>query len=92
MTPVFVDTAYFIARLNTTDQWPGPVVAAREGLGEVSLMMTDEVLGEVLTAFSKKGQQGRKQGAEFVREVLESSAIIVIPQSRLVLPGRPCQL
>ena len=82
MTPVFVDTAYFIARLNTTDQWHGPVVAAREGLGEVSLMTTDEVLGEVLTEFSKKGQQGRKQGAKFVREVLESSAITVIPQSR----------
>ena len=57
MTAVFVDTSYFVAILNDSDQWHDLAVAARGRLpDDVSLVTTDEVLVEVLASFSKTGE------------------------------------
>ena len=83
MTPVFVDTAYFVASLDLKDQWSELAVAARGRLAEnVLLVTTDEVLSEVLASFSRTGRRGRELASEAVRQVLASGAMKVVPQSR----------
>ncbi len=82
MAAVFVDTAFFVASLVSRDQWRQLAMDARERLSDTPLLTTDEVLVEVLTAFSNMGIAGRRLAAELVREVLETSKVRVIPQSR----------
>lgn len=82
MAAVFVDTAFFVAILVSRDQWRQLAMDAREHLGDTPLLTTDEVLVEVLTSFSNTGETGRRLAAELVREVLDTSEIRVIPQSR----------
>lgn len=81
MTEVFVDTAYFVARTRRSDQWRQAADAAREQLGDVAMVTTDEVLAEFLTAMSKSGQDIRQRAVLTVREALNSRAIRVVPQS-----------
>ena len=82
MNRVFVDTAYFIDRLHRTDQWHEPAVAAYERLGgDTTLVTTDEMLGEVLTALSNGGASARRQAVALVRDLLDSSVVQVVPQS-----------
>ena len=82
MTEVFVDTAYLVALARRQDQWHSTAVAARTRLGEVSLVTTDEVLSEFLTAMSNAGPGLREDAAGTVREVLEAGAIKVVAQTR----------
>ena len=82
MAAVFVDTAFFVGILLSRDQWHKLAMDARERLGDMPLLTTDEVLTEVLTAFSNTGDTGGRLAAELVREVLHTSKIRVIPQSR----------
>ena len=82
MTAVFVDTAYFIARTRQNDQWRRAAETARAQLGDVSMVTTDEVLAEFLTAMSTSGEEVRRRAGLTVREALRSGAIKVVPQSR----------
>ena len=83
MTAVFVDASYFVGSLDLKDQWHELAVSARERLpDDASLVTTDEVLTEVLAAFSNRGQTGRELAAELVRRILDSGTMRVIPQSR----------
>lgn len=82
MTEVFVDAAYLIALARRGDQWHDSAVAARNRLGEVPLVTTDEVLTEFLTAMSNAGPGLREDAAGTVREILETGAIRVVAQTR----------
>ena len=81
MTDVFVDAAYWIALLRSDDQWHGSALAAREQLGKVTLVITEEVLTEVLTGLSRYGSELRTQAAGMVRDILESKEVRMIPQT-----------
>ena len=48
MKLVFADTLYWGAVLHPHDQYRAEVIRAREALGEISLVTTDEVLTELL--------------------------------------------
>ncbi|MCY3853324.1 MAG: PIN domain-containing protein [Gammaproteobacteria bacterium] len=91
MEKIFVDTVYWIAAINPKDQWAGVARVAKSQLGRQPLLVTtDEVLAEVLAAFSGKGKQlGREEGMRLrrttiaaVREIRSNSNIEVVPQSR----------
>ena len=82
MTAVFVDTSYLIALARPGDQWHDSAVTARGRLaGDVFLVTTQEVLVEFLTAMSNAGPESRKHAAGMVKDILESGAMKVIPQS-----------
>ncbi|MCY4528363.1 MAG: PIN domain-containing protein [Chloroflexi bacterium] len=81
MTEVFVDTAYLVALARRQDQWHNTAVAARNRLGGVPLVTTDEVLTEFLTAMSKAGPGLRQDAAGTIREVLEAGAMRVVAQT-----------
>ena len=85
MASVFVDAVYLVALARPGDQWRQAAVAARERLGDVSLVTTDEVLTEFLAALAAGGPFLRAQAANTVRSLLDSQTTRVIPQSRVSL-------
>ena len=81
MTDVFADAAYWIAILRSDDQWHRVALAARERLGAVTLVTTEDVLTEVLTGLSKYGSGLRTEAAGMVRDILGSPEVRVIHQT-----------
>ena len=82
MTTVFADTVYWIATVRPNDPCAASANRARELLGAVRLVTTDEVLIEFLTALAGAGQHTREQAAGMVRALLAHPGVEVIPQSR----------
>lgn len=83
MISVFADTVYWIAKARPDDQWRTTAIEARQRLGRVELVTTDEVLTEFLAALSNGGPQVRSAAVRTVRAILSGSNVRVIPQSRL---------
>ena len=82
MKYVFVDTSYWIAIINPKDQWHNAAKSAREKIGEMPLVTTDEVLTEFLNSFSERGDNFRTKSVEAVHEIMNDLNIKVIPQTR----------
>jgi len=82
MKLIFADTFYWVAVSNKRDEWHDRVQQAAEILKQAHLVTTDEVLVEVLTFFAAYGSRRRQKTVEIVREILGSSRVQVIPQSR----------
>ena len=82
MTPVFVDTVYWIATALPNDPWCAAAREARRRIGPVALVTTDEVLAEFLAALSRGGPRVRSAAARTVRAMLSGPTVRVIPQSR----------
>jgi len=68
VTLVFADTLYSGAALNPHDQYRAQVIRAREALGEIRLVTTDEVLTELLDGWAQRGAHLRKAAARAVTE------------------------
>jgi len=81
MKAVFADSNYWIAIVNTNDQWSEAAKAARSLLGDIFIVTTDEVLTEFLTALSSI-EHMRRQATKMVRIIMENPNIKVIPQTR----------
>jgi predicted nucleic acid-binding protein len=82
MTAVFADTFYWIALADFTDSAHQRALAITTEMATARIVTTDEVLTEYLTFFATAPEQFRRQAAESVERILESSVIRVIPQSR----------
>jgi predicted nucleic acid-binding protein len=79
---VFVDTSYWIARIDPRDQWH---VRAREigsSLADTRLLTTDAVLVELLNFFSAYGSEMRRAAALITRRILADPSLEVVAQSR----------
>ncbi|MBI3126537.1 MAG: PIN domain-containing protein [Candidatus Tectomicrobia bacterium] len=82
MKMVFADSFYWIARVHPRDQGHEAAKKAREDLGEVQIVTTDEVLVEFLNALSSKGEYLRRQAVKMVQTILKDPDVVVVPQSR----------
>ena len=82
MKLVFADALYWIAINRPNDHWQAAAQQARRDLGNVSLVTTDEVLIEFLTAMAKGNPRVRKGAVRMVRAILVDPDVRVIPQSR----------
>ena len=82
MRTVFADTNYWIASANPQDQWTEAAREAKDGLGDVLIVTTDEVLTEFLDSLSGGGPRVRRSAVEVAREILDDPDIRVIEQSR----------
>lgn len=82
MRLVFADTLYWGAALHPHDQYRVRVISAREALGEVHLVTTDEVLTELLDGLAQRGTHLREAAARAVRRILDDRRVTVHPQSR----------
>jgi hypothetical protein len=86
MRPSFADTLYWVALLHRNDQWHQAAVQASRRLAGCTVVMTDEILSEVLTAFCEAGPLLRQRAATLVRRLYHRPAVTVHPQSRAALP------
>ncbi len=87
MKRVFADTLYWVAITHRKDQWHQAAVAASRALGECHLVTTDDVLSEVLTAFSETRPLLRRRAATLVRKLHRKPTVTVFPQSRGIFPA-----
>ncbi len=82
MKLVFADTLYWIAINRLNDPWQAAARQARRDIGNVSLVTTDEVLIEFLTAMAKGNPRVRKGAVRMVRAIMVDPDVRVVPQSR----------
>ena len=81
MTSVFADASYWIAIFKKNDKWNNAAVTARRRLDETTLVTTDEVLTEFLSAMSKSGDVIRREAAGVVRDILDDPGVRVVHQT-----------
>ena len=81
MRLVFADTVYWISIIKPKDPWCEAAKSAREKLGAVRIVTTDEVLTEFLAALSKSGPNLRRTVVKMVRAILSDANVRVVPQS-----------
>lgn len=82
MKSVFVDAVYWIAIARPRDPWRASAEEAGRQLGEVQFVTSDEVLTELLTAFSRGGPRIRLAAARLVRNLMTESTVHIVPQNR----------
>jgi len=82
MRKVFADTLYWIAVTKPRDEWHDAALAAKNRLGDVILVTTDNVLIEVLAALGNQGSVLRDKAVQMVRGILKSPNVQVIAQGR----------
>jgi len=82
MKLVFVDSFYWIARLDPGQHWHGKAREIQPRLMGVRLLTTYEVLSEVLAFYSRKGPILRRAAAEWIESVLSDPNITVVPQTK----------
>ena len=77
MRTIFVDTSYWIARINPRDQWHHKAVALSSSLKDADLVTSDAVLTELLNYFSGYGTEMREAVALIVRYITDDTTITV---------------
>ena len=82
MRLVFADTLYRGAVLHPLDRYRAQVIRAREALGDIRLVATDEVSTELLDGLARRGTHLREAAARAVRRILNDRRVTVHPQSR----------
>jgi hypothetical protein len=80
MRQVFADSLYWIALSHPGDQWHAAALKASHALQRAEIVTTQEMLGELLTAF-RYNPQLRAIAARRVLQITADPRIIVIPQS-----------
>lgn len=82
MSRVFADACYWIALVNRDDELRSTVLAAQTHTKNAVVYTTDEVLGEVLNYFSKRGTEWRGLAASLVEGIRKDSRVVVDEQTR----------
>jgi predicted nucleic acid-binding protein len=82
MSTVFVDTLYWIALINSRDQWHQRAVSINGDLTDVRLITTDSVLTEVANFFAEYGEIMRRKVALAIRTVLNDEHVEVLSETR----------
>lgn len=82
MTALFADTFYWIALADSNDSSHRRALALTAERATSGIVTTDEVLTEYLTFFAAAPESTRREAAAVVEDLLTSSAVRVIPQSR----------
>ena len=87
MSRVFADACYWVALIHRDDELHGAAIAAQTRIKQAEVYTTDEVLGEVLNYFSKRGQYWREQAVRMIEGIRADHRVIVDQQSRASFDG-----
>ncbi len=82
MKTAFVDTQYFAAFFQKSDQWHKRAVELESQIDGYNFVTTDSVLTEVLNYFSAYGRYTRREIAALIADVLADENFQVIEQTR----------
>ena len=80
MRRVFADSLYWIAHSHQRDQWHAPALIASGLLQNALIVTTQEMLGELLTAF-RHDPRLRNIAARRVLQIMADPHTVVFPQS-----------
>lgn len=81
MRTVFVDTFYWIARINPRDQWHQKATELTPSIKDARLVTSEAVLIELLNYFSEYGPEMRRAAALIVSRIVDDPSISVLPYS-----------
>lgn len=81
MRCVFVDTVYWVAKLNPRDRFHAAAREAEQGLAGVKLITSEMVLVEVLAYFADQGKHLRSHAVRLCMNLRDRNNIEVIPQT-----------
>jgi predicted nucleic acid-binding protein len=88
MRKVFVDTFYWIARINPRDQWHQKAVELSASLNDAALFTSQAVLVELLNYFSEYGPEMREAVARIVRQIAyDDPSVIVLANASDFISG-----
>ena len=79
---VFADTLYWIALINSRDQWHQHAVSINADLSDARLVTTDRVLTEMANFFAEYGDVMRRKVALAIRTVLSDEQVEVLSETR----------
>ena len=82
MSTVFADTLYWIALINSRDQWHQRAVSLNSDLIDARLVTTDSVLTELANFFAEYGDIMRRKVALAIRTVLSDEQVEVLSETR----------
>lgn len=82
MKTAFVDTQYFVAFFQESDQWHERAVELESQIGGYKFVTTDSVLIEVLNYFAAYGNITRREIIALAADVLADENFQVIEQTR----------
>lgn len=83
MRTILADTSYWIALIDSNDQWHEKATAISKSVSDQSILTTDEVLTEVLAFFSAYSPKTRQRVLRFVFDLINNTAQVdVVEQSR----------
>ena len=82
MKEVFADTCFFVALINPADTLHAAAVAAAQANAGNTLVVTDEVLTELLNFYSSYGPKFRSAAVKVVETLAQRSDVVVVAQSR----------
>ena len=82
MPEIFADTFYWIALINTADNWHGQASSFAQSSPDAKVVTTEAVLTEVLNYFSGTGENLRRATAQLCEQALHHGNINVVPQTR----------
>jgi uncharacterized protein len=82
MSVAFVDTQYFVAIFQSSDQWHNRAVEIESQIGGFKFVTTDAVLGEVLNYFCGYGAEVRQEISAVISDILADGNFEIIEQTR----------
>jgi predicted nucleic acid-binding protein len=82
MKRIFADTFYWVALLNTRDNWHQRTLEITASLDVVEIITTDEVLTEVLNFLCTYGKPMRRRTTQLIKDILQNPNIRVVQQTR----------
>ena len=80
MNIAFVDTQYFVAIFQESDQWYERAKEVEIQIIGYNFVTTDTVLCEVLNYFCAYGEETRQEVSSFIAEVLDAPNFQVVEQ------------
>ena len=85
MRTVFIDTFYWVARINPKDQGHLKATEVKTALDPFRGVTTDAVLIEVANYFCAFGAEARRITASIINDILEDPEIETVPYTRETL-------
>ena len=87
MRVAFVDTQYFVAIFQESDQWHKQAVEIESQIGGFKFVTTDSILVEVMNYFSSYGEEVRNEISAVISDILTDGNFEVIEQTRNIFLG-----
>lgn len=85
MSIVFADSLYWIALINSRDQWHERAISIKTTLADAGLVTTESVLIEVANFFAEYGDIMRRKVALSIRTILIDEQMDVLAETRQTL-------